>query len=793
MLVRLLAGPAGSGKPYRCLHEARAALKQSAEGLPLLFIAPKQATYQLERQLLDPASGAEELAGFTRLSIVSFERLARSILALAGRSEPRLLNEEGRVMVLRALLSEHESKLKLFRGSARASGFAQELSRLFRDLQQSRCSSARLKSLIQRLGDKIRLKDKLSDVALLLAEYEKWLMEEDLHDADRLLELASEALAQSPSLGFEALWLDGFARLNTQERAFLKALAPHCAKMTLAFCLDQDRATDPWHSHWHLVSRTVRELKDDLESVKGLVVDIEELGRTSASGAADTRFSASPELQHLERSWAEPEPYANGSSSIQSIRLVQCADREAEATFAAREILRSVRQGGRFRDTAVLVRQLDQYHDLLRRVFLRYEIPFFLDRREPIAHHPLAELTRAALRTIAFNWRRQDWFCALKSGLVPASQDEIDRLENQALARGWEGNAWQNPLNIRNDPGLSERVERLRQKLMRPLIFLSQKLGAHPTGKQLSAAVSAFWKELSVQRQLENWSTDSIDNVQVHLTVWDQLQQWLEMLALAFGAQAHPLKQWLPIVEAGLGALSVGAVPPVLDQVLLGGVDRSRNPDLQSVFVLGLNEGVFPAPAALPPILSDDDCNLLESDGLAIGQNGRFQAAQERFFGYVACTRARQKLTMTYALRDTQGSALNPSSLVAHAQRLFPQLQEPEVFDSETPWDQAEHYSELISPIFQAQNCDLGGSQQSKASEAIIGEAISQREAMRRLGEVPKLTSILNGFASPVLPELSPDLAQALYGPVNTTSVSALEKFGSCPFWFFVEHGLRAE
>ena len=148
---------------------------------------------------------------------------------------------------------------------------------------------------------------------------------------------------------------------------------------------------------------------------------------------------------------------------------------------------------------------------------------------------------------------------------------------------------------------------------------------------------------------------------------------------------------------------------------------------------------------------------------------------------------------MTYALRDTQGGALNPSSLVAHAQRLFPQLQEPEVFDSETPWDQAEHYSELVSPLLQAQNCDLGGSQQSKASEAIIGEAISQREAMRRLGEVPKLTSILNGFASPVLPELSPDLAQALYGPVNTTSVSALEKFGSCPFWFFVEHGLRAE
>src|SRR5213079_1268478 len=137
---------------------------------------------------------------------------------------------------------------------------------------------------------------------------------------------------------------------------------------------------------------------------------------------------------HASRITHQPVPTSD-------LRLAVCADPEAEATLAAREILGFVRTGGRFRDAAVLVRRLDGYHDVVRRVFLRYGIPFFLDRREPVAHHPLAELTRAALRTIVFNWRRQDWFCALKSGLVPASQSEIDRLENEALARGWEGTA----------------------------------------------------------------------------------------------------------------------------------------------------------------------------------------------------------------------------------------------------------------------------------------------------------------------------------------------------------------
>src|SRR5262245_6346505 len=74
--VRFLVGPAGSGKTFRCLAEIRETLSASPEGAPLLFVAPKQTTYQLERLLLvDPS-----LPGYTRAHILSFERLAGFIL-----------------------------------------------------------------------------------------------------------------------------------------------------------------------------------------------------------------------------------------------------------------------------------------------------------------------------------------------------------------------------------------------------------------------------------------------------------------------------------------------------------------------------------------------------------------------------------------------------------------------------------------------------------------------------------------------------------------------------------------
>ena len=85
MHVEFLLGPAGSGKTFECLRQAREALIASAEGSRLLFIAPKQATYQLERQLLSD----ERIPGFTRLHIVSFERVSNTARVLRFSSGTR--------------------------------------------------------------------------------------------------------------------------------------------------------------------------------------------------------------------------------------------------------------------------------------------------------------------------------------------------------------------------------------------------------------------------------------------------------------------------------------------------------------------------------------------------------------------------------------------------------------------------------------------------------------------------------------------------------------------------------
>jgi hypothetical protein len=406
--TRFLLGPAGSGKTFRCLAEIREELKSSPEGLPLVLLAPKQATFQLERQLL----AGPDLPGYTRLQILSFERLAEFVLAefspsavtaaanetspipskkpsqhsdaqrefpfwdaeaarssgpdreftehdfpirdsLQSMAGPQgILDEEGRVMVLRALLAQKQEDLRIYRATARLPGFAQQLSLLLRELQRHQHSPEKLFDLATQIHAPPRLADKLHDLALLLRAYHGWLKEHRLQDANRLLDLATGVLrvqssrrdgsvvgrplsiSQTTGLGqtasghsafraphatlcFGGLWLDGFAEMTPQEMDFLARLTPLCAQATLAFCLENEPAEDlSWLSTWSVVGQTFRKSHQRLATLPGCEVEVEILKRKPDYG----RFVANPVLAHLEANWAQPKPFES--------RTAESGDRE---------------------------------------------------------------------------------------------------------------------------------------------------------------------------------------------------------------------------------------------------------------------------------------------------------------------------------------------------------------------------------------------------------------------------------------------------------------------------------
>jgi len=819
--VRFLLGPAGSGKTFRCLAEIRAALRAAPDGHPLILLAPKQATFQIERQLLasDTAAGGgdhQDIAGFTRLNIFSFDKLARFVFDQLHLAPPRQLSPEGRVMVLRALLMRQEKQLQLFGRSARRPGFAAELSGLLSELQRHQFTPARLRTLAA--SDKLRpeLQHKLLDLALLHESYADWLTRHDLQDTDRLLDFATAALRDEAKkktsvLQIDNLWLDGFAEMTPQELDFLAVILPFCRSATLAFCLEQEESFEKTGgparlSIWSAISKTFQQCRARLANLPDCDLKVENLPRDPDKN----RFSRNETLQTLEQNWAKPAPDRRAparpepeqpelllgapSSALHppstSLRLVSCANPEAEAIHAAREVLKFVRAGKgtrRYRDCAVLVRSLGAHHQPLARVFRRYGIPFFLDRREAVTHHPLAEVTRNALRTVTFDWRHDDWFAALKAGFSPATETEIDRLENAALEFGWRGKKWREPF-------ADESFANLLPRIIPPFEAFAKQLaktGSRPNGVQLADAIRGLWQRLDVEPTLERWSLPEEDDLSthappvtrptspatLHATVLEQMNLWLENLALAFPDEPMSLRDWLPVLEAGLAGLTVGVIPPALDQVLVGAIDRARNPDLKFTLLLGVNESIFPATPPSPAILTNSDRDDLENHAAALGPNVLDQVAREHYLGYIACTRANEQLLLSFSRQSDDGKTLNPSPFITQLKTIFPDLAVEE-FTQAQDWTAAEHADELVPLLSEIENSKL---------------KIENWPALLATPELQELTAKLTQLHEPDAQEgLSLPVVDRLYGPTLRSSVSRLEEFAQCPFKFFVKSGLRA-
>ena len=109
---------------------------------------------------------------------------------------------------------------------------------------------------------------------------------------------------------------------------------------------------------------------------------------------------------------------------------------------AAREVRYLISRGYRLRDIALLVRRLEDYVDLLQSILAEHQIPFFVDHRRTMAHHPLLVMIRSVLRIALKDWGHDAVMQLIKSGLAGISLADADCLENYVLEHRLRGAVW---------------------------------------------------------------------------------------------------------------------------------------------------------------------------------------------------------------------------------------------------------------------------------------------------------------------------------------------------------------
>jgi len=635
MPLTLVTGPANSAKAGVVLDAFRARRRQA----PWLVVPT----------LDDAASFARELTGERATQsgrVTTFAGLMREIARRAGWWA-RTVGPLQRERLVAAAIAD--APLAALAPVAATRGFLASALAFVAELERSLITPQRFTAAVRAWP---QATPAAHEAAAIYNWYARGLERLGRVDPELFAWRALDALRTSPGAwGTTPVFLYGFDDLTPLERDAVETLARVAdAEVIVSLTYEAGRTAFAGRS-----AALVAELGQ-------IASDVRELPSDDAHYAPAARAA----LHHIERHLFEPG--APRVAAGDAVKLLVAGGERAEAELVAAELLALLReQRVPPEQVAVVLRAPERGAALLEQVLGAYGIPYALQRRLPLAHTALGRGLFALAR------------CALHP-------DEAGPRELLAYLR---------------TPGRLERLEladRLELTLRRraiadlagaraaweeapggwPLRELDRLRGAAADGAQpLLAALGREARTLFAaphRGQAAQLDPDEEVDARALAALLDALGQLAEL------AGADPRRA--PAPDTLLAALErlevpVGITPSRPSHppaVLVADPLAIRARRFDTVILCGLQEGVFPRPAAPEPFLSDEERRALNgAAGLRLAARDD-RLADERYLFYAAASRARRRLILSCRDADEEGNPALPSFFVEDVRALLDEL-----------------------------------------------------------------------------------------------------------------------
>lgn len=777
MLLRLLFGRAGSGKSTEVLRQIRQRL---AEGALVTLIVPEQFTFETERRYYREL-GAQAFLG---LQVTSFTRLAQKLFLQYGKEPGEEADTAVQTVLMSLALDEVKDELTVYQKAAGHLSFARDMLQLVQEFKTASCNPAELSEKVQALPTG-RLREKMTDMVRISAVYEA-LLGERYHDARDDLQKFADLLREHPFFAGRQVFLDGFHGYTGQEFLLLREIFKQCADCTVTLCLDP--AADP-RGLFAPIFQTRRRLEELAREVHCPVAVPQTL-------PAGRRF-AHPGLAFLETHLMQ-NPSAAYTGPAGGVHAVLADHELEEVRFTAATVRKLAEEGVPYRDILVVSRDLDTYQSALEEAFRQNDIPFYADRKHTASEHPLVCLLRLALQTAAGSITSDAILSLLKCGLTPYSVEAVAELENYCYTWDIRREDWEHPfvfspfgLQGAHSPAQAAeegevltRLNNLRAFAYPPMFRLQQALRTR-SARRAAAGLLAFLEEFGV-RETVNARLSAADfsrgevvqEASEYRQIWNILLQSAETLCTVLGERPVEPARFAELFTLLSGDIETGTVPQSLDCVQIAGAERVRADAPRVLFVLGVNDQVFPYQPQNDSLFADRDREeLLEATGIRLAKTAGDQLLEERFLAYQVTAIPSGELYLLARRADLRGSAKAVSPLFSQVRRLFGDgvLTDVSLLPSL-------YFCRTATSAFQEMAAHF---REDTPEEATLKDYFSDNAAYRHLME-----GVLRAAERKNRRLTDPAAIQKLYGRRVSVSPSRIETYHKCQFRYFCEYGL---
>ena len=783
MSLQFIIGNSGAGKSYIAYQNI---IREAVDHPEKMYyvIVPEQFTMQTQKTLVE----MHPQKGILNIDVLSFERLAYRIFEEVGGDTRKVLEETGKNMVLQKLVQVNQKKLIYLKNQMKKPGYLDEVKSLISEFMQYEIHEEEMDKMLADAEDKPLLQMKLRDVAILYQAFREYLSDHFM-TAEEVLEVLAREIPFSQKLKGSVIVLDGYTGFTPIQHTVIRELLKVCERMSVTVTMDvREKLSGRGKPHelFYMSHRMIRSLAEFTKDMDDPIW---------VKPGADSRFAERPALAFLEQNLFRyhRKTYEAEQNEVQ---IFSAGNPQKELEETARRICRLVREKEyRYGQIAVITGNLEEYGSIARHVFDDAGIPFFVDEKHSVLMNPFVEYLRAALEMVVQGFSYESVFRYLRCGMSDISRHETDLLENYVIALGIRGfQKWKEKwvrIYRDMDPASVMEINQIREQFAEEVgDFAEGFSGRKKTIKEYSKCLYEFIVKSHVQEKLKqqelifkNQGDRAMEKE--YAQIYGIVMELLDKMVSILGEETVSPEEFRQLFETGMAQAKVALIPPGIDQVLIGDMERTRLKDVRTLFFVGVNEGCIPKNTESGGILTEMDRDFLDSQGIELAPGPKELMNMQRFYLYLNLTKPCESLCLSYSQSTGKGEAAGPAFLIRTIQLLFPNIRTERAEEPdnqlnllETPNTSVDYLLENLTDEEKRNNNPLFAELYSWYLNSPKYRTMTER--LRDAAFLCKPTD-----------QISKSVAKALYGEVSPNGATRLERFSACAFAHFLKYGLE--
>ena len=822
MSLQFVLGPSGYGKS-KYVQEFVTREAAANRDRDYLMIVPDQFTMQTQMMM----AGTNPDGGILNIDVLSFSRLTHRIFEEVGKPDRVMLDDLGKCLILRRVISQKEPELKVLKKGIHTPGYVEEVKSVLSEFMQYDVRPEKLREFSEKPELNPALKYKLKDFLILYEAFEEALADQ-YTTKEETLHVLCNRIPMSKILKRSVIVFDGFTGFTPIQISVISTLLQHAKDVIITLplgygeCVRKDIAGEEFADLFHLTKKTIRDISGKAKELGVPVMEPIYLAGSEKDG--ENRFGLVPAISYLERNiFRQKEaPY---SAYPEEISVIKATDEVHECMLLCRNMTKLItKKGYRYRDIAVVCGDLAFYSKELKKQFDKYNIPHFMDMTTDLKQSPFVSYLRTVLAVLINDYAYRDVSSLIKSGFSNFTKEESDLLDNYLIAKNIRGrSSWEKEFKVptremcRKVASLSpEGKEEAKAREFAVLNefrerFLSvfQPFEELKNKKEVTARewLTALYRvavlqetDKKLQQMSERFEADgkpekALEYSQVFRTVMELFDRVVSLI----GDEVVSLSELSEVLDVGYGEIRIGIIPKSVDVLPVCDMIRSRFGEIKALFFLGVNDGNIPSVGAGGGLISDMERTVLMRNDMELAPNRAMESFTEQLYLYQVLTKPSEKLILSYLSVTGAGDSKKPSYLISELKKLFPALQEQDEIENLlkiNPDDMGrtlkDHNLLSVRDLQTEFATCLGnyvrGGQSAEETEytkklyALLSAEEGQEEWLEEMVD--------KAFESYHSEDLEEDLVRKVYGDIMKCSVSSLEKFAGCAYAHFLNYGL---